>query len=212
MKPTSLAFLKRLLDAPGPSGFETIPAKLWRAEADSFADQVTADVTGNSVAALNPDATPRVMFAGHVDEIGLMVVHVDDEGYLYFATIGGWDAQVLVGQRVILMARGGPVEGVIGKKAIHLIKDDDREKASKSTDLWIDIGAANKKDALKRVRVGDPAVLASSAIEFPNGRLVSRSIDNRIGAFVVLEALHQIGRASCRERVEVTVVGGVEIW
>ena len=189
MKPASLAFLKKLLDAPGPSGFETVPARVWRTEAETFADSVTSDVTGNSMATLNPDATPRVMFAGHIDEIGLMIVHVDDEGYLYFSTIGGWDAQVLVGQRVVIMAREGPVEGVIGKKAIHLIKHDERDKVSKPSDLWIDIGATNKKDAQKRVRVGDPAVLASNSIEFPNGRLVSRSIDNRIGAFVVLEAL-----------------------
>jgi putative aminopeptidase FrvX len=194
MKPASLAFLKRLLDAPGPSGFETVPARVWRTEAESFADQVSVDVTGNSVASINTDATPRVMFAGHIDEIGLMLVHVDDEGFLYFATIGGWDAQVLVGQRVVIMAKSGPVEGVIGKKAIHLIKNDDREKVSKPSDLWIDIGARSKADALKRVRVGDPAVLASVAIEFPNDRLVSRSIDNRIGAFVVLEALRMLSR------------------
>jgi endoglucanase len=123
-----------------------------------------------------------------------MIVHVDDEGYLYFSTIGGWDAQVLVGQRVVIMAKEGPVAGVIGKKAIHLIKNDERDKVSKPSDLWIDIGAANKKDAQKRVRIGDPAVLASVAIEFPNGRLVSRSIDNRIGAFVVLEALRLLAK------------------
>ena len=198
MKPASLAFLKRLLDAPGPSGFETLPARVWRTEAEHFADSVTSDVTGNSLAAVNADGSPRVMFAGHIDEIGLMVVHVDDEGYLYFSTIGGWDAQVLVGQRVIIMAKGGPVEGVIGKKAIHLIKQDERDKVSKPSDLWIDIGAADRKDALKRIRVGDPAVLASVSVEFPNGRLVSRSIDNRIGAFVVLEALRLLSKKKPR--------------
>ncbi len=171
-----------------------MPARVWRREAETFADRVTSDVTGNSVAAVNPDADVRVMFAGHIDEIGLMVVHVDKEGYLYFSTIGGWDAQVLVGQRVVIMAKAGPVEGVIGKKAIHLIRPDEREKVSKPTDLWIDIGARDKADALKRIRVGDPAVLASSAMEFPNGRLVSRSIDNRIGAFVVLEALRLLAK------------------
>ena len=194
MKPGSLAFLKRLLDAPGPSGFETVPARVWRKEAESFADRVTSDVTGNSMAAINPDSRPRVMFAGHIDEIGLMVVHVDDEGYLYFSTIGGWDAQVLVGQRVVVMGKAGFVAGVIGKKAVHLIRPDERDKVSKPSDLWIDIGATNKKDALKRVRVGDPAVLATAAIDFPNGRLVSRSIDNRIGAFVVLEALRLLSK------------------
>src|SRR5229473_47838 len=138
MKPASLAFLKRLLDAPGPSGFETAPAKAWRAEAKLFADQVSADVTGNSVAAVNPEAEPRVMFAGHIDEIGLMVVHVDDEGYVHFATIGGWDAQVLVGQRVVVMSRNGAVEGVIGKKAIHLVKNEDRDKAAKLSERRIE--------------------------------------------------------------------------
>jgi endoglucanase len=211
MKPSSLDFLKRLLDAPGPSGFETAPARAWRAEAEQFADEVTSDVTGNSVAALNPGGAPRVMLAGHIDEIGLMIVHVDDEGYLHFATIGGWDSQVLVGQRVVVVARAGAVPGVIGKKAIHLIKPDERDKVSKVTDLWIDIGARNKADALKRVRVGDPAVLASSALELPNGRLVSRSIDNRIGAFVVLEALRLLSKKTPRAAVFAVATAQEEI-
>jgi endoglucanase len=194
MKPSSLAFLKRLLDAPGPSGFETAPARIWRTEAETFADEVSVDVTGNSVAAVNPAGAPRIMLAGHIDEIGLMIVHVDDEGYLHFAPIGGWDSQVMVGQRVVISGKGGPVPGVIGKKAIHLIKQDERDKVSKPADLWIDIGATSRDDALKRVRVGDPAVLAASSLELPNGRLVSRSIDNRIGAFVVLEAARLLAK------------------
>ncbi len=189
MKPTSLAFLRTLLDAPGPSGFETAPAAAWREEAGTIADTVRADVSGNSVAVLNADGAPKVMLAGHIDEIGLMIVHVDDEGFLYFQGIGGWDSQVLVGQRVLIAAKGGPVPGVIGKKPVHLIKTEDRDKVTKITDLWIDIGARDRKDALKRVRVGDPAVIASASVELPNGRLASRSIDNRIGAFIVLEAL-----------------------
>jgi endoglucanase len=132
------------------------------------------------------------MLAGHVDEIGVMVVHVDDEGFLHFGAIGGWDSQVLVGQRVVLEGRAGPVAGVIGKKAIHLVKSEEKDKVSKITDLWIDIGAASKAEALERVRVGDAGVIACSALELPNGRLASRSIDNRIGAFVVLEALRRL--------------------
>ncbi|HEX9690496.1 MAG TPA: M42 family metallopeptidase [Gemmatimonadales bacterium] len=194
MRAASLDFLKRLLDTPGPSGFETAPARVWREEASRFADQVTVDVTGNSVAAVNPDGSPRVMLAGHIDEIGLMIVHADAEGFLSFAPIGGWDAQVLVGQRVVILARSGPVAGVVGRKAVHLIKPDERDKATKATDLWIDIGARSKKEALRRVRVGDPAVLASSTLALPGGRIASRSIDNRIGAFVVLEALRQLAR------------------
>ena len=142
MKPSSLAFLKNLLDAPGPSGFEAGPARIWRAEAETFADEVSVDITGNSIAAVNPRDEPRIMFAGHVDEIGLMIVHVDDDGYLYFSTIGGWDPQVLVGQRVVIATRDGAVRGVIGRKAVHLLQKEERERVVKPSDLWIDIGAA----------------------------------------------------------------------
>jgi len=190
VKQTSLDFLKRLLDTPGPSGFESAPARVWREEAESFAGDVRGDTTGNSLATVNPKGAPRVMLAGHIDEIGLMITHVDDDGFLYFDGIGGWDPQVLVGQRVRLLTKCGPVIGVIGKKPIHLIKQDERDKASKITDLWIDVGAENRKTVQDRgVRVGDPAVIDSKLVELGDHLIASRSIDNRIGAFVVLEAL-----------------------
>jgi endoglucanase len=204
MAPTSLPFLKQLLDSPGPSSYETLPARAWRAEAERFADRVEADVSGNSFATLNPQALPRVMLAGHIDEIGVMVTYLDDDGYLSFDTIGGWDHQVFVGQRVQLLGPGGPVPGVIGKKAIHLMEKEDREKASKAQDLWIDIGAASRAEAAARIRVGDPGVLASTVLEFPNGRIVSRSLDNRVGAYVVLEALRRL--AHDRPSARVTAV------
>ncbi len=190
MEKKSLEFLKRLLDTPGPSGFEAAPAKLWRDEARAFAE-VSSDVAGNSLAVVNPDGSPTIMLAGHIDEIGLIVTYIDDEGYLYVAGIGGWDAQVLVGQRIRIMGMSGDVFGVVGKKPIHVIKPDDRKKASEMTDLWVDIGAASREDAEKRVSVGDAAVIDSRTIDFPNGRIVSRSIDDRIGAFIVLEALRR---------------------
>jgi len=204
MTPESLAFLKSLLDTPGPSSFEAAPARIWRAEAEKLADSVHADVSGNSFATLNPDGRPRLMLAGHIDEIGIMVTHIDDEGYLSFDTIGGWDHQVFVGQRVVLLGRGGHVLGVVGKRAIHLMEKDDREKVSKVEDLWLDIGATNRGEAESRLRIGDPGVLAAEVIEFPNGRLVSRCIDNRIGAFVVLEALRLL--APRKPRAAVTAV------
>ena len=208
-------FFKRLLDLPGPSGFERGPARLWREEAASFA-QVDVDVAGNCYATVNAGGTPRVMLTGHLDEIGLMIVHVDDDGFLSFAAIGGWDPQVLVGQRVRFEGRAGPVAGVVGKKAIHLIKADEREKASKITDLWIDIGARTKAEALERVRVGDARVLSAGVVELPNRRLVSRSIDNRVGSFVVLEALRRLAApppAACAVAVgttqeEIAATGG----
>lgn len=187
------SFLQKLLDAPGPSGFEVRPARVWRAEAETFAEQVSVDVSGNSVAAVRPGGAPRVMMAGHIDEIGLQVTHIDDEGFLYVDEIGGWDPQVLVGQRVRILARDGDVPGVVGKKAIHLIKPDERSKASKTTDLWVDVGAADKDAAVAMgLRVGDPMVLDQGMIELAGDRIASRAIDNRIGAFVVLEALRML--------------------
>ncbi len=195
MRRESLEFLTRLLDTPGPSAFESAPARVWRAEAEGFADETDVDVNGNSWATLRRDGAHRLVLAGHMDEIGIMVSYVDDDGFLSFDTIGGWDSQVFVGQRVVLLGRDGPVAGVIGKKAIHLMEKEDRERVSKVEDLWIDIGAMNRAEALGRLRIGDPGVLASSVLHFPNGRIVSRSLDNRIGSFVVLEALRLLAAA-----------------
>src|SRR5687768_17238154 len=185
-----LAFLKKLLDTPGPSGFETAPARVWREEAAKFA-KVRADVAGNSIAEVNPAGSPTIMLAGHIDEIGVIVTYIDDDGFAYISGIGGWDPQVLVAQRIRFLGRSGDVFGVVGKKPIHLMKSEDREKASKMTNLWVDIGAASKKEAEERLSIGDAGVIDSKTMEFPNGRLVSRSIDDRIGAFVVLEALRR---------------------
>jgi putative aminopeptidase FrvX len=188
---SSLAFLKRLLDTPGPSGFEGPAARVWREEASTFADVVTSDIAGNSIAEVNPGGSPTIMLDGHIDEIGVIVQYIDDEGLVYFSPIGGWDCQVLVGQRIRFAGRNGDVIGVIGKKPIHVIKQAEREKASTFTDLWIDIGATSRKEAEARLAVGDPGVIDSRTMDFPNNRLVSRSIDDRIGAFVVLEALRR---------------------
>src|SRR5262245_1375674 len=177
----NVQFLKTLLDTPGPSGFEAAPARVWREEVKRFADDVRADVHGNAVGVVNAKGAPRLMLAGHIDESGVQITHIDDDGFLFFAGIGGWDSQVLVGQRVVLTGPKGHVHGVIGKKAIHVMKADERDKVSKISDLWIDIGATTKAEALERVRVGDAGVLGAEVQEFPKGRIVSRSIDNRIG-------------------------------
>jgi endoglucanase len=201
------ALLASLLDSPGPSGFEQLPARLWRSAA-SFADDVTVDVSGNSFATVFPAADqregPGVMLAGHIDEIGVMLVHIDDDGFCFFDPVGGWDSQVFVGQRVTLLGRAGLVPGVIGKQAIHLMDKDEREKLSRPQDLWIDIGAQSKAEALALVSIGSAGVLGSSVTRLPNGRIVSRSLDNRIGAYVVLEALRLLSTA--RPKVPVTAV------
>jgi hypothetical protein len=186
----SVGFLKRLLDTPAPSGFEAAAARVWRDEAQGFADRVMADISGNSIAVINESGSPRIMLAGHIDEIGVMVTHIDDQGYLYIEGIGGWDPQVLVGQRIRLLTRKGDVIGVVGRKPIHLIKGDEKEKAVKLSDLWVDVGAKDREAAnVRGVRVGDPGVIDARLVELGDGLIASRSIDNRIGAYVVLEAL-----------------------
>ena len=191
------AFLESLLDAAGPSGFEVRPARVWRTEAETFADSVTTDVTGNTLALLNSDGRPRVMMAGHIDEIGLQITHIDEKGILYIAGIGGWDPQVLVGQRVRIMGRSGDVMGVVGKKAIHLIKANERNKASEVGKLWVDVGVCSGEEATELgLRVGDPLVIDAQMVKLAGDRIASRAIDNRIGAYVVLEALRLLSESS----------------
>jgi len=143
LSPESIAFLKRLLDSAGPSGFESPAARVWREEAAKIAE-VTSDVAGNSVAIVKKGAPVTVMLAGHVDEIGVIVTWIDDEGFVWIGPIGGWDPQVLVGQRIRFSGRDGEVFGVVGRKPIHLIKREDREKAVKFEDLWVDIAATSR--------------------------------------------------------------------
>src|ERR671913_737244 len=188
MRDASYECLKNLLSTPGPSGYEGAAAEVWRAEAGGFAE-VRADRMGNSFATLNGGGTPRVMLSGHIDEIGLMVTHIEEGGLLRFQGVGGWDPQVLVGQRVLVQTKNGEVPGVIGKKAIHVMETDERKKVSEIKSLWIDIGAKDGEEAKEKVRVGDVAVVDQDVLELPNGRIASRALDNRIGAFVVLEAL-----------------------
>jgi putative aminopeptidase FrvX len=187
--------LHRLLTAPGPSGYETAPALVWREAASAFAD-VTGDTLGSSVARVRGTADGLLLaIVGHIDEIGLIVTHIDDDGFLYFTGVGGWDPQILVGQRVELITREGPVPGVLGKKPIHLLKPDDRKKVAEIKDLHIDIGAAGGDEAKARVRVGDVAVISGEPVELPNGRVISRSMDNRLGAYIAYEAARLVAQA-----------------
>ncbi len=184
------SFLERLLEAPGPSGFETRPARVWREEAASFTDRVWSDVSGNSYAAVGTEGGPRVMLAGHVDEIGLQVTYIDDEGFLFVDPIGGWDPQVLVAQRVRVLGRNGEVPGVMGKKPIHLMRDEERKKVTEPRDLWVDLGASSKDEVEEMgVGIGDPLVLGPPFLRLAGDRIASRAVDNRVGAYVVLEAL-----------------------
>ncbi len=207
--------LRDLLAARGPSGYETAPAAVWRAAAEAFGAEVQIDVVGTPSARVpargraevdSPSPGPpagsaapaggprRLVVMGHIDEIGLIVTHIDDEGFLWFRGIGGWDAQILVGQRVVLGARAGELAGVIGKKPIHLLREEERKKVAEVRDLHIDIGARDGEQARELVRVGDVAVIAGEPVELPNGRIASRALDNRLGSFVALEAARLVAQ------------------
>jgi endoglucanase len=187
--------LRRLLTAPGPSGYEQAAAAVFREAAAAFAD-VTHDSVGSTVARVKGTAGgPLLAVIGHIDEIGLIVNHVDDDGYLWFGGVGGWDPVILVGQRVEVATRNGVVPGVVGKKPIHLLRDEERKQVPELRNLHIDIGAKDGDDARSLVRIGDVAVIAGEPLEYPNGRLVSRALDNRLGCFVAFEAARLVAEA-----------------
>jgi endoglucanase len=194
-------FLWTLLQTPGPSGFEAAAARMWRSRASHYGAEVATDVTGNSTAIFNPSGSPTILFVGHLDEIGVIVHHIDDEGYLYLSPIGGWDPQVLVAQRIRFLTSRGDVVGVIGRVPIHLIAPDQRDKGAKLSELWADVGATSRDDAERLVAVGDPGVIETPVLELANDRIASRSVDNRVGAFVVLEAARRYAERPGEVRV-----------
>jgi len=188
-----------LLTARGPSGYERAPAEIWRSAASEFA-QTSTDVLGTPAARVpaargHASPTRRLLVMGHIDEIGLIVTHVDERGYLWFSGVGGWDAQILVGQRVVIDTRAGPIVGLIGRKPVHLLRDEDSKKVAEIRELHIDIGATDGEDARGRVRVGDVAVIDAQPVELPNGRLAARALDNRLGSYVALEAARLVAEA-----------------
>jgi putative aminopeptidase FrvX len=180
--------LDELLQAGAPSGYEGPAAEVWR-EAASFAD-LSIDGIGSSIARVG-DAEPLLAVVGHIDEIGLIVTHIDEKGFLWFAPVGGWDPQILVGQRVEIRGKDGLVPGVAGRKPIHLLEADQRKKVVELKGMHIDIGAADREEAEALVRVGDPVVIAAEPMPVAGGRLVSRAMDNRLGAYVALESLRR---------------------
>ena len=184
--------LARLLETPGPSGHESAAAGAWREWCGSFAE-VGSDKLGSSwakVAGTSQGSTLAIV--GHIDEIGMHVTHIDDEGQLRFGEVGGWDSAVLIGQRVRINTRGGEIPGVIARKPIHLLKEEDREKLPKLKELHIDIGAKDGEEARRMVRIGDVAVIDADPVLLPNDRLVARALDNRVGCYVAAEAARLI--------------------
>lgn len=184
-------FFQRILETPSPSGYEQPVQDVVRDYVGKFADEVTTDLHGNVIACCNPGAKLRVMFAGHADQIGLLVTNIDDQGFVYTNTIGGWDPQQLIGQRMTIYTAGGPIPAVIARKPIHLLDEEERKQVVKTKEMWLDIGAKKKDEAVEVVRIGDPVTLELGYQEMRNGFANSPGMDNKTGLWVCTEALRR---------------------
>ena len=201
MQKDSYGFLEALVNAPSPSGFEEPAQSVVYDRMRKYCDRVDTDVHGNVIGVMNGDAKLRVMLAGHVDQIGLMVKHITKEGCLTFDDIGGTDVASLPTQRVVIHTSKGPVRGVIGKKAVHLMDAEDRKKVEKIDKLWIDIGVTSRREAEKRVAVGDPVTFDAPMIRLGGDVVAAAGFDDKVGSFVVAETLRLLSRTKLKVAV-----------
>lgn len=210
MDESLLQRLQRLTAAPGPSGFESEVQAVVRQEVHPYTDEVRTDIHGNVIATLNPSGRPRVMLIAHCDELGFLIRYIDEQGYLYFAPIGGFDPATLPGSRVTLHAPGGPVPGVIGSQAVHLVEAEDRGKAPQLSDMWIDIGATSQEEALALVPLGTHGTRAAQLESLRGDLVVSRALDNRAGLCSIIESLRRIYARREQLKAGVYVVSAVQ--
>jgi len=188
--------MKKITDAGCPSGYETPCAEIFENGVKDYVDEVKRDVLGNRIGVINGLGDKKIMFSGHMDEIGLMVRYIDDKGFISFAGVGGVDPQHMMGQRVKIFSKDSIIYGVIGRKPIHLQKPEDREKAVKLDDMYIDIGASSKDEVLEKVAIGDVAVVDVKMIDAMNNRLIARAFDNKMGTYIVASTLREISKRS----------------
>ncbi|MCA9174410.1 MAG: M42 family metallopeptidase [Planctomycetales bacterium] len=191
MDAAAKAFFEKLLNTPSPSGFEQPVQKVVRERMGPFADEVRTDSHGNVIVVKNPDSPLRLMFAGHCDQIGLLISYIDEFGFLYAQTIGGWDPLQLIGQRMVVWTSSGPIPAVIARKPIHLQDENERKQMPRIQDLWLDIGAKNREEAGDRVSIGDPVTLELGMREFTNDLATAPKMDNTCGLWVVMEAFRR---------------------
>jgi endoglucanase len=209
MRNASLKFLEKLINTPSPPGHEARAQRVWLDYAKEFADETFTDAYGNAVAVLNKGGSPRVMLAGHADEIAMTVNFINNEGFIHLRKIGGIDPGIAKAQRVTIHTRNGPVKGVVGNVAPHLTKGDKERKVPEIHELFIDIGVANRKEAEKLVRIGDP-ITVSDQFEMLRGDLaIARAFDNRIGTFSVAETLRQLKERKKKLHAEVCAVSNI---
>lgn len=199
-------FLKELLDARSPSGYESEAQAVIDKYLQPSADIYRKDTIGNRIATLNPEGDPRLVMTGHMDELGFIIKYVDDKGFLYFDPVGGIDLNTISGRRISILTHKGVITGVTGKRAIHLLTAEERKKIPELHNLWIDIGAKNKKDALSMVRIGDVGVYDQSFQLMRGSVGIARGFDNKSGCYVVCETLRRLAKHKKSLKARVTAV------
>ncbi len=192
MDESRISFFKRLIASPSPSGFEQAAQQVIREEIKKYTDELRTDVHGNVIAALNPGGQPRIMLEAHSDELGFLVRYIDEQGFIYFAPLGGFDPSTLPGNRIYLHTANGPVSGVIGRKPAHLLSPEDRGRAPKLAELFIDIGASSKEEALELVPLGSAGTRAAELETLRGDLMVSRALDDKSGVFTLIEAMRRV--------------------
>jgi endoglucanase len=210
MRESSLNFLRTLVNTPSPTGHETRGQRVWLDYVQPLADETFSDAYGNCVAVLNKGGSPRVMLAAHADEIAMAVNYIDDDGFIYVHKMGGVDAAITKAHRVLIQTRNGPVKGVVGNVAPHLMKMEGDPKPPHIHDLFIDIGARSRKQAEALVRIGDPITLVDEFDLLRDDLAVARAFDNRIGTFAVAEALKLLKGSKGGWAAEVCAVSNVQ--
>ena len=209
MRSESLKFLETLLNTPSPSGYETRGQRVWLDYVAQFADETFSDAYGNAVAVLNKGGKPRLMLAGHADEIAMTVNYIDSDGFIFVRQVGGVDPAIIKAQRVTIHTRNGPVKGVVGNVPPHLLKLEKERKLPEMHDLFIDIGVSSRKEAQKLVAIGDPVTLNAQFERLRNDLAIARAFDNRIGTFAVAEALRLLAKSRAKLRAEVCAVSNI---
>lgn len=189
--PSALDFFRTAILAPSPSGYEQPVQRIVRDFITPHAAEVRTDVHGNVIASLGDASGPRLMYAGHCDQIGMLVTHIDDNGFVYAQTIGGWDPQQLIGQAMTIWTDGGPLPAVISRKPIHLLNENERKQVVQLEQLWLDIGAKSKADAAAKVRVGDCVTLELHYRPLLENLVSGPGMDNKTGMWTVIEALRR---------------------
>jgi len=210
MRAKSVEFLKTLVNTPSPVGYEARGQRVWLEYARQFAEETFSDAYGNCVAVLNKGGSPRLMLAAHADEIAMVVNYITDDGYIYVRKMGGVDAAITKAQRIIIHTRNGPLPGVVGNLAPHLMRDEKEAKPPKIHDLFIDVGAGNRKEAEAMTRIGDPITLADQFDLLHGNLVVGRAFDNRIGTFAVAETLRLLAESKIKLRAEICAVSNVQ--